>query len=126
MRFYINEDLTDQDLKELLVKEGPLLVAVYANSAWSYYYSGVFSGCSPSDPSDMDYLNHAVLLYGWDLDGNWLIKNSWGTDWGEKGFMRIAPDRNCGINLEVGTIRFDFVHKDPQISLKNELVFTPA
>lgn len=100
------------------MREGPLLVGVNADD-WSYYYSGVFSGCSPSDPSELDSLNHAVLLYGWDLEGNWLIKNSWGTDWGENGFMRIMPSRNCGINLEVGTIRFSFVHKDPEISLKD-------
>lgn len=123
--FYYDEGLTDLDIKDLLVKYGPLLVGVNADS-WSYYSSGVFSGCSPSGPSELNNLNHAVLLYGWDTDGNWFIKNSWGTDWGENGFMKIAPTRNCGINLEVGTIKFGFVHKNPLISLKNEMVFTSA
>lgn len=40
--------------------------------------------------------------------------------------MKIAPGRNCGITLEVGTIKFSYVHKNPEISLKNEMVFSAA
>jgi cathepsin L len=35
-------------------------------------------------------INHAVILCGWDdAKGAWLLKNSWGTGWGENGFMWI-------------------------------------
>lgn len=53
----------------------PLMVAVDATN-WSRYLEGVFSKCAKS-------LNHAVLLVGYNSDDNWIIKNSWGTGWGE-------------------------------------------
>uniref|UniRef100_A0A0D9YBN7 Peptidase C1A papain C-terminal domain-containing protein n=1 Tax=Oryza glumipatula TaxID=40148 RepID=A0A0D9YBN7_9ORYZ len=46
--------------------------------------------------------NHAVAVvgYGTASDGTpyWLLKNSWGTDWGENGYMRIAVDADCGVS----------------------------
>lgn len=41
--------------------------------------------------------NHAVLLVGVDDDGNWLVKNSWGEDWGHDGYITLAPGNTCGI-----------------------------
>ncbi|OAF65055.1 hypothetical protein A3Q56_07230 [Intoshia linei] len=51
------------------------------------------------------YLNHAVLIvgYGFETIDNksvvyWIVKNSWGADWGEKGYFRILRgDNKCGI-----------------------------
>ncbi len=39
-------------------------------------------------------INHAVLLVGYDIDGNLLVKNSWGTWWGQKGFFWINGGAN--------------------------------
>ena len=63
-------------------------VAVDATN-WSRYSSGVFSNCS-------NRLNHGVTLYGVSSD-NWVIKNSWGTSWGEKGSIRLAKGNTCGV-----------------------------
>jgi C1A family cysteine protease len=68
-------------------------VAVDATN-WSRYSGGVFSNCGTS-------LNHAVLGVGFDSTGNWKIRNSWGTSWGEKGFIRLAPGNTCGVISEV-------------------------
>ena len=57
-------------------------------------------------------LNHAVVVVGYLLDGTdpaapglpppyWIIRNSWGAQWGEGGYMRMAMqggDGICGIN----------------------------
>lgn len=66
----------------------PVSVAVDATN-WSPYKSGVFNNCKAS-------LNHGVLLVG-ITDQYWWVKNSWGTTWGEKGFIRLARGNTCGI-----------------------------
>lgn len=75
------------DLASALVNQ-PVSVAVDASN-WSPYKSGVFNNCRTS-------LNHGVTLVGTDGD-NWVIKNSWGNGWGEKGFIRLAKGNTCGI-----------------------------
>jgi C1A family cysteine protease len=63
-------------------------VAVDATN-WSLYSSGVFGNCKTS-------LNHGVLLVG-VKNGAWWIKNSWGTGWGEQGFIRLNAGNTCGL-----------------------------
>lgn len=71
----------------------PISVTVDATN-WSKYSSGVFSNCAKS-------INHAVLLVG-VVGGNWKIKNSWGTGWGEQGFIRLAGGNTCGLCAYAG------------------------
>ena len=51
---------------------------------------------------------HAVAIVGYDdAEQCWIIKNSWGPDWGENGFFRIAAGTNeCGIEDEVYAINY--------------------
>ena len=67
-----------------------------------FYSSGVFSGTCGTQ------LNHAVTAvgYGTTDDGMkyWLLKNSWGADWGEEGYLKIqrdieAKEGMCGIAM---------------------------
>jgi C1A family cysteine protease len=75
---------TDQ-IQQAIYEHGPITVSVCANDAMSSYSGGVFSG--PSCNS----LNHAVVLVGWnDSEGAWIMRNSWGSSWGESGYMRIG------------------------------------
>lgn len=89
-----------------LASVGPLSTLLDATGLQSYT-SGVWApppglfGCK-SDPDDLD---HAVLLVGYGSDNGtdyWLVKNSWGESWGEKGYFRIKRgDSMCGINTMV-------------------------
>merc|ERR1712002_487890 len=83
-----------------LANEGPLSIAVDA-SAWGRYSHGVFDNCSYDQNIT---ITHAVQLVGYDTDeaegDYWLARNSWGSDWGEDGYIRLKRDQKarCGIN----------------------------
>ena len=82
--------------------KGPLSVGVDA-TYWSFYSKGIYdSSCSSSR------MNHGVLLVGYGSEGStkyWIIKNSWDTTWGEKGYIRLIRGKNkCGVNNFVCTI----------------------
>lgn len=75
-------------IKRAIHDRGPVAGAVCVNCAFQSYSGGVFQG--PGCPT----VNHAVVLVGWDdtqgEGGVWLLRNSWGPDWGEGGYMRIG------------------------------------
>jgi cathepsin L len=75
-------------LVRALVDQGPVAVSVAADM-WMLYSSGVFDSC-PQGAT----INHAVLLYGFGTSETnrdyWLIRNSWGKQFGEQGYIRIA------------------------------------
>ncbi|KAG6972429.1 hypothetical protein JG688_00004005, partial [Phytophthora aleatoria] len=66
------------------LKKQPVVVSVISNNpAWKQYRSGVITSCNTAT------VDHAVLAVGYDAT-TIKIKNSWGTDWGEHGFVRIS------------------------------------
>jgi C1A family cysteine protease len=72
----------------------PVSVAVDAQS-WQTYRKGVMTGLCGKQ------LDHGVLLIGYGTEAPndyWLVKNSWGTSWGESGTIRLIRGKNeCGI-----------------------------
>jgi len=75
------------------IQSQPTSVAVDATN-WSFYRSGTFSNCAKN-------LNHGVLAIGYDDAGNWQIKNSWGTSWGNQGFITLKAGDTCGVCEEM-------------------------
>lgn len=78
---------------------GPVSVGINA-AALRFYSSGVFDY-----PQCQKLLRHAVLAVGYgvvDSKDYWLIKNSWGKNWGEHGYVRMRRNRDqqCGISLD--------------------------
>ncbi|KAJ8665127.1 hypothetical protein QAD02_006789 [Eretmocerus hayati] len=87
----------EDDLKAAVATVGPVSVAIYATENFRYYKSGVFY-----DPlCDSEHQNHAVLVVGYGTTENnqdyWLVKNSWGEDWGDNGYIKMArnKDNHC-------------------------------
>lgn len=71
------------------VNDSPVSVSLQA-SGWKHYTSGVLQG------DDVCKHDHAVLVVGY-TSSYWKIKNSWGTDWGEHGYIQIERGgSNCG------------------------------
>ncbi|XLU48877.1 hypothetical protein S245_043691 [Arachis hypogaea] len=97
------EKVPSNNEKALLKAVAKQPVSVYVQAGgddFQFYSSGIFTGKCGTEP------DHAVTVvgYGKAKDGTkyWIIKNSWGTDWGEKGYMRIERDIHakeglCGI-----------------------------
>jgi hypothetical protein len=71
-----------------MLLQKPISVGVDANN-WNSYKGGVFNGCGSN-------LNHGVLLVGIRNDF-WKVKNSWGPNWGENGYIRLTRGNTCGI-----------------------------
>lgn len=75
-----------------LAKEHVLVIGIHTNRHFQFYQSGIFNGpCANS-------LNHAVNIVGY-TPTFWIIRNSWGTNWGEQGYMRLDRTNGwiCGI-----------------------------
>ncbi len=74
-------------IKQVIMNYGPVAVAVHVGPAFYAYTGGVFNINEPGT------VNHGVVLVGWDdTQGNggvWILRNSWGTGWGENGYMKI-------------------------------------
>uniref|UniRef100_G3WEW8 Cathepsin S n=1 Tax=Sarcophilus harrisii TaxID=9305 RepID=G3WEW8_SARHA len=89
---------SEDALKEAVANKGPVSVGIDASlPSFFLYKSGVYY-----DPSCTQNVNHGVLVTGYgNLDGKdyWLVKNSWGLSFGDKGYIRIARNRgnHCGI-----------------------------
>lgn len=77
------------DALQAAIAQQPISVAVDATN-WSQYKSGIFSDCGTQ-------LNHGVLAVGYSANSYWQVKNSWGTSWGENGFIQVDWNSNCGI-----------------------------
>jgi Papain family cysteine protease len=71
-----------------------LSVAVDA-SDWGQYRSGIFAGC----PANYN-VNHAVNIVGVNVpEGYWIVRNSWGTWWGDQGYIKLAMVRIFRCNM---------------------------
>lgn len=82
----------EPDIQELIteVSKGPVVAAHYVSNEMKFYKTGVFNG---DGCGGKDTVNHSVLVVGYDLDAEvpYLeLKNSWGPDWGDNGFYKIA------------------------------------
>jgi len=94
---YATTRFDETTLKQNLVSVSPLSICVDAAN-WQDYSSGVMSAW---DCCLWCQLDHCVQLIGYDSTAStpfYIVRNSWGTDWGEKGFIRLAMGSNpCGI-----------------------------
>lgn len=78
----------EETIKRALLLHGPLDASICAGRDLVRYTGGVFAIDEKSRcPRDV---NHDLVLVGWDdADDTWIARNSWGTDWGELGYLRI-------------------------------------
>jgi len=85
------------------LEKGVLAVSIEADQHdFQYYKSGIFDSAACGTR-----LDHATNVVGWGSDKGteyWIMRNSWGKSWGEKGYMRLKIEASgkgiCGIQHE--------------------------
>jgi C1A family cysteine protease len=91
---YATQNSDETTMQNNLASWGPLSICVHAEP-WQDYTGGVLmaSDCS-------NQLDHCVQLVGYDMTQStpfWIVRNSWGTDWGENGYIRLQYGQDtCG------------------------------
>jgi C1A family cysteine protease len=105
-RFVTGEQGATELIKQAVYTHGPTTMAFLWSSEHVYSdttpYGTVYdyAGCA----EEVGYANHLVSIIGWDDEvphyetpgeGAWLVKNSWGTDWGNAGYFWLAYDSSC-------------------------------
>ncbi|KAK9053253.1 hypothetical protein SSX86_029886 [Deinandra increscens subsp. villosa] len=115
------EDVPPKNEKALMkaVAHQPVSVGIEASGmAFQFYSSGVFTGSCGTD------LDHGVVVVGYGSENGkdyWIVRNSWGTNWGENGYVRM--ERNvvgtrtgkCGITM-MASYPVKYGNKNPSIS----------
>merc|ERR1711865_886700 len=99
-------------LETAVATKGPQAITVAAEP-WQMYGGGVFSGCTGASGSTLD---HGVQLVGYSQD-YWIVRNSWGASWGEKGYIRITRANDAVVKSDNapadGVACFPYPKKQP-------------
>lgn len=89
---------TTEQIKSAVMTYGPVSVDIRADRNLGNYGGGVFTSCGGTST------NHMVVIEGWVDDekykanggGYWVVRNSWGTSWGEGGYFKIVYKSKSG------------------------------
>jgi len=95
----VNITLNEDDIAVALFQNGPTSISFTVVPGFKQYAGGVYMNATcPNGPLDV---NHDVMLVGYGTElgvDYWVIKNSWGANWGDQGFFKIQRGVNmCGI-----------------------------
>ncbi|CAI5712343.1 unnamed protein product [Hyaloperonospora brassicae] len=92
------------ELLKLALQHQPVSVAINSGGSFDAYKGGIYTCPNDGTFASSAAINHALVLVGYGSDGTtdyWILKNSYGASWGEKGFLRLQMDAkiNCGLSV---------------------------
>jgi len=119
---YVSHD--EEAIKQALIEYGPLTICIFVYDDMFTYKGGIYQKSEES----IRVGGHLVDLVGYDdTTQSWLVKNSWGTNWGDNGWFHMGYDESMFIDGcyggESGVIYIDgiygeFTHETPEISIE--------
>ena len=92
----------DTAIMSVVKSNGPVVVNINDHDPiFKHYKSGIIQNLMPN----IRQTTHSVVLIGWGTEGGndyWLIRNSWGANWGDHGFVKIGRHHSLmGLNNQV-------------------------
>ncbi|XP_056428556.1 uncharacterized protein LOC130368635 isoform X1 [Hyla sarda] len=98
----------EENMAVSLAMNGPLAVGIDASDDFKLYCNGIFDGECGTE------LSHAVVIVGYGTEHDeasneeidyWIVRNSWGEDWGTKGYVKMRRNVNqCGIAIQASSV----------------------
>jgi cathepsin H len=113
-KYYDGNNITEKQIKELVYIHSQVLVGLrFAVLVWEQfqneYTGGIFKGCQGLAPEET--IIHEAVIVGYGTEGGvdyWTLKNSWGPEWGEKGYFRLQRGVGmCDVGIAVGLFDCD-------------------
>jgi len=83
----------EEQIRTELVKDGPLVMSFEPKEDFMYYSNGIYRSAPGKIHQEWEQVDHAVLLVAYGVEKGqkfWTMQNSWGDDWGEEGYFRMA------------------------------------
>jgi C1A family cysteine protease len=112
---------TVEGIKNALYNYGPLVTTMAVYDDFFYYTSGVYSHTSGSLAG-----YHAITIVGYNDSGSYfIVKNSWGADWGEIGYFRIAYSQLTN-SVNFGDYTIAYIGATPSCTYSTSLLFPYA
>jgi len=95
---YATQSANESEMQSNAITYGPLAICVDASKGWQDYTGGILMASSCGTSHD-----HCVQAVGWDTTGSvpyWIVRNSWGNNWGESGYIRLQFGKNtCALAI---------------------------
>jgi len=83
----------EEPIRSELVNNGPVVMSFEPKEDFMYYSNGIYRSAPSKIHQEWEQVDHAVLLVGYGAEKGqafWTMQNSWGDDWGEEGYFRMA------------------------------------
>ncbi|MDY6892663.1 MAG: NosD domain-containing protein [Chloroflexota bacterium] len=104
-----------ETIKQCLINEGPLSVAMGIGSSFGGYWDNGIYRCS-----DDSGVNHGVVIAGYDeSDNSWIVKNSWGSDWNGDGYFKVGCGE-CAIENYVYSVNLAAEENCDSVTITND------